>query len=239
VKVKTYSNHYNIDGTKYDRVTGALGYFTPKPLVKWMMKKGSAEAEEISKLARTIGKRVDKIATAIVLNKSWKLTDKDHPAVNTCVEAFKRWMSEEQIVITDTQILCYDTDIRIAGTRDLSTVDTIIDIKCSNRINLSYWLQLAAYHHLAKLPNLTHIAVLRLDKLTGDYEYVRIPYNPLLWQQYLTLLSYYRYSNIYVNKDKGGETREVFNVANTEFERKFGVYAPAPTPNWTKFHDEI
>lgn len=234
--IRAYPTHYNIDGKKYNRVTSVLDYFLPKPLLEWALKEGRKEYKNKTKTAKSIGKRVDKIATAIVNKQHWKVTDKDHPAVRNCVRGFQNWLNEEKPDILDTQVTCYDEKLGIAGTRDLRTYDTIIDIKCANRISLSYWLQLAAYVKLSKLP-ITHIAVLRLDKLTGDNQYKRIPYDEILWLMFLNLLSYYRYATIY-NK-KGGEENHEVKAISTEFEKKFGIFASTELTDWDKFKSEI
>jgi hypothetical protein len=235
--IRVYSNHYNINGKKYDRITEVLDYFMPKYLVKWALNKGKANYKAETNLAKKIGKRVDGICMDIINGKKWKITDKDHPAVSNCVEAFQDWLNEEKPVIVDTQVTCYDDTLKIAGTRDLRTADTIIDIKCANRISLSYWLQLSAYNYLAKLPDITHIAVLRLDKMGGFYEYKRIPVNDQLWQLYKTLLGYYRYNTMYDKIDKGGDKK--IEKVNTEFQKKFGVFSGKVKTDWSEFHKEI
>lgn len=236
--IKIYSDHYTINNNRYDRVTEVLSYFMPKPLVKWAIDKGKKAYQDETKIAKSIGTRVDKITTAIINNERWAITDKDHPAIRNCVSGFQNWLKEEKPIIIDTQITCYDDELKIAGTRDMRTADTIIDVKCANRISLSYWLQLSAYYYLSKLPDITHIAILRLDKLTGDYQYKRIPINPELWQLYKALLGYYRYCNIADKIEEKGGDEDILAVS-TEFQKKFGIFATEVKSDWSKFHSEI
>jgi len=101
--------------------------------------------------------------------------------------------------VIDWQVTCYDNDLRIAGTYDLSLEDTLIDIKCANRISLSYWIQLATYAKLSGR-GFKKLAVLRLDKLTGMYDYKIIDYTEDLYRLFICMLNYYRYENMYEKK---------------------------------------
>lgn len=239
MKIKAYKTYYLIDNKKYDRVTTVLHFFTPEDLVKWGLKVGKKEHGEITKLAMKIGTRVDKISTAIMDNKKWAITKKDHPAVRNCVEGFQRWLKEENPVINDYQVTCKDDSLMIAGTRDIRINNyTIVDVKCSGRINLSYWIQIGTYAFLSGLP-IKRLGILRLDKLTGDYEYKEIEYTEHLFHLFMGLLNYYRY----LNKDKK-EKEEVKNnggdnITTREIEKKLGIFSPKVRNNWTEWHWEI
>lgn len=200
MEIKAYPTHYNIDGLKYDRVTSVLDYFMPKPLLEWALKEGVKGYKDKTKTGKAIGTRADNIAMAIIEGKHWCITDKDHPAIRNCVEGFKRWLEEEKPAIDDHQITCYDNDLMIAGTRDLRIGNMIVDIKCANRISLNYWIQLAVYAKLSKLP-IEKLAILRLDKLVGFYEYVIKDYDDELYNLFLGMLKYYRYLETYNKKE--------------------------------------
>jgi hypothetical protein len=199
MNIKSYPNHYKIDNVKYDRVTSVLGYFMPRPLLDWALREGSKGYKNKTKTAKAIGTRVDKIATAILSQSHWCITDNDHPAVRNCVGAFKNWLIEEKPKVIDWQITVRDDELMVAGTYDLSLEDTLIDIKCANRISLSYWIQLATYAKLSGR-GFKKLAVLRLDKLTGMYDYKVIDYTEDLYKLFICMLNYYRYENRYEKK---------------------------------------
>jgi hypothetical protein len=199
MEIRAYPNHYKIDNVKYDRVTSVLGYFMPRPLLDWALKEGNKGYKNKTKTAKAIGTRVDKIATAILANTHWCITDKDHPAIRNCVGAFKNWLNEEKPKVIDWQITVRDDELKVAGTYDLSLEDTLIDIKCANRISLSYWIQLATYAKLSGR-GFKKLAVLRLDKLTGMYDYKVIDYTEDLYKLFICMLNYYRYENRYEKK---------------------------------------
>ena len=202
--IKAYPTHYKIDGQKYLRVTSILDYFMPKPLLEWALREGKAEYKNKTKVAKGIGTRIDRIATAILEDKHWCITDKDHPAIRNCVNAFKRWLNDEKPKVDDWQVTCYDNEIMVAGTRDLRIGNMIVDIKCANRISLGYWIQLAVYAKLSRLP-IDKLAILRLDKFTGEYDYVVKDNDPKLFELFVGMLNYYRYLTV----DEKGEKDEI------------------------------
>jgi hypothetical protein len=236
--IKSYPNHYKIDNVKYDRVTSVLGYFMPRPLLDWALREGAKEYKNKTKTAKAIGTRVDKIATAILANTHWCITDKDHPAIRNCVGAFKNWLNEEKPKVIDWQITVRDNELMVAGTYDLSLEDTLIDIKCANRISLSYWIQLATYAKLSG-KGFKKLAVLRLDKLTGDYQYKVIDYTDDLYNLFLCMLNYYRFENIYDKKEEEVDDGKRIEVATGEIQKKFGIFSPEIKSDWSKFHNEI
>ena len=68
------------------------------------------------------------------------------------------------------------------------------DLKCGSQIRPSHWTQVAAYSWLSDPEVNTNIlAILRLDKVTGSYEYVeltdpdQIDYEVQVWLNYKVL----------------------------------------------------
>lgn len=238
--MRVYPNSYTIDGKRYDRVTSVLNYLSPKPLVDWALDKGKEGYKSETKVAKAIGTRVDKIAQAILEKRHWCITENDYPAIRNCVTAFQNWLKEEQPNIVSWQNTYRDDILKVAGTDDFETEDTVIDLKCANSIRLSYWVQVATYIKSSGKNNLKFMAILRLDKLTADYEFVRYPYDERLYNLFVGLLNYYRYITMFDKKtEKKGENSKVITEVQTEFDKKFGLFAPVKSDNWTKFHKEI
>lgn len=202
--IRAFKTHYRIDGKKYDRITSVLDYFTTKEMMDWALTIGKEERERIKTEAISTGKKVDEVAQAIMGGHPYDIANEGQ-AVKNCVEGFKRWLNEEKPKISDWQVTLVDNEFGVAGTYDIRAGNTIIDIKCSNRISPNYWLQTAMYAKILENPPVAHIAILRLDKLTSDYEYVVKPIDYKLVDIYKGLLDYYRYIKGVENEDANGK----------------------------------
>lgn len=186
---------YIIQDKKFDRVTSVLNYFTPPDLVNWYCKEGK-QAKKKSKTAKSIGTRVHNLIKEDWEKGRYRITDYDSPAILNCLEAYKNWRSIEKPNIISMEQTVWSDELGVAGTYDIQTHNSfyrLIDIKTSDSIKDSYWIQLAMYIYLAGLPSLTSMAVLRLDKLTADYQYVIKNYNEYYVKLFKGLLNYYRY----------------------------------------------
>lgn len=189
--IRAYKSHYRIDGKRYDRITSLFDEVQPKSLVQWKLDQGKDEAERQSKEAMVIGSRVDALAQEIMAGKPISV-DSEPLEVRNCLEGFRRWLKEEHPKVVDWQVTCKDDGLMLAGTRDIGLEDTIVDVKCSGKINPNYWLQVAMYIWMADKPY-AKMGILRLDKMTSDYEYKVIPYSKWYVDTYVGLLNYSRY----------------------------------------------
>ena len=66
----------------------------------------------------------------------------------------------------------FSESLLVAGTPDFIWGKIIVDIKCSARISPTYFAQLGAYAFLSGR-DVEDLAVLRLDKSTGLYEFLK------------------------------------------------------------------
>jgi len=93
--------------------------------------------------------------------------------VDNCLTAFSDWFDINNVEIIETEKTLIHFDLGYAGTCDavaiINGTKYIIDWKTSKSIYPEYALQLAAYR-IAEGNNLS-VAVLRLDKETGEYEF--------------------------------------------------------------------
>lgn len=159
---------YLKDGLSYDRPTHILDYFAPPGLVEWKIRVGNREANRISKIALRHGKDIDELI------RSGKEPKKSESLeVKNCYKAWLKWKedySPKRLLFPETG---YCNSRMIAGTPDIYWEDalTLIDIKSSKAIHENYFFQLGCYASL--LPcRIETLAVLRLDKELGEYEFV-------------------------------------------------------------------
>src|SRR3990167_556558 len=160
-------------------VTQVLEYFTEAELLAWYLREGKAKSERITQEALRIGTEVDQRIRAELLHQD-TLPAHD-PAVLNCLHAWDAFKQEHpQFVGTITGIQTELTDgEEVVGHPDLEITESarwgIVDIKTSKAIQPKHLTQVVAYLHLKTVQDgLTvppFVAILRLDKVTGQYEY--------------------------------------------------------------------
>lgn len=115
-------------------------------------------------------------------------------SVNNCVSAFYDWITLNKVEFIETEKTLVNSVYGYAGTCDaiaiINGTKYILDWKTSKAIYPEYALQLAAYR-LTEGNNL-NVAVLRLDKETGDYEFKDMTKHIEKKEQaFLSLLDFY------------------------------------------------
>ena len=201
------------------RVTEIIDYYTEPELLAWKLREGPAKCEKISQEALMIGTVVDGYIKAKLQHETYILST-DNPAVFSCLEAWEHFREDHpELVASITGIQTEVSKDEVIGHPDLEITQRvphpimgtytaldeqpimrwgIIDIKTSKAIQPKYWTQVAAYWWLKgqQTPHLSpfnsFIAILRLDKKTGQYEYQEITdietlrYEVEVFQAYLT-----------------------------------------------------
>ena len=217
--IKVTKDCYKIAGKRYDRVTAVLDYFVDKGLVEWRDRVGVANAKETMKTAKANGTRIHTLTEDVDKGKYIRFTDYDSISVKNCIEGYKRWKETEKPTILSAERTVWSDELGIAGTFDRELVDTLVDIKSSNRIDRKYWLQLGIYNYMLPEPK-EKLAVLRLDKMTSEYEYKVVPYDIRYAKCYIGLLQYYRFITYKPTRgDKDGD-----NIADGEIQGGLGVF---------------
>ena len=183
------------------RVTEVLDFFAPPWLVDWKLRVGKAEANRISKAAMKIGSRVDELIkrspmTGLVMEKS--VADKEE--VKNCMVAYKKWLEvyKPKAITPCTRLYATIEGIEVTGEPDLDIDECITDLKCASKISISHKIQDNVYEFIRrqlKLKPYPEVAILRLDKITGSFEYFREPYNQNLVDCWRGLLKAYVYYN--------------------------------------------
>lgn len=176
------------------RVTQVLSYFQAPQLVDWKLRVGKKEANRISKAAMKIGSRVDELV------KTHSQPEKrDKAEVHGAYWAYFKWMRNYTPIeirpLKRMERVIFG--VLLSGEPDFEALNILTDLKCSTRIDLKYWLQLAAYAWLTDWPG--KIAVLRCDKQTEAYQYEVRENLARYWEIYKGLLQAY----IYFTEEEG------------------------------------
>jgi len=178
----------------YISVTEVLDYFIPKGLLDWFLKTGKKEAKRLSTVALRIGSRVDELIQEEIANGSYKLSPKDPIEVKNCMEAWGQFKYDYNPVINKSQLEVKSESQKLVGHIDLVIGATVVDVKCSSSIKDNYWLQVAKYADM--LPtDVDGVAILRLDKNLGTYQFSRRGDVVELVEVFDGLLRAFRYYN--------------------------------------------
>ena len=159
-------DYYEKDGKKYERPTNILNYFAPPEYVEWKVRTGNREANKVIKIAMKHGSRVDEL-----IRTSNKPDNKDSSEINNCWKAWNKWKADYSVVEIEFPKTAYCDYRMLAGTPDVLWGKCLIDIKTSKTIHENYFFQLGAYASLIPY-NVKELAILRLDKELGEYEFV-------------------------------------------------------------------
>ena len=150
------------------RVTEAIDYFKTPEFMAWRERVGTREANATGKKATKIGSRLHEI----IESGDYKATPKDSQEVKSCLTAFLKW--KERYSVTEFQLpeRLNDEAIGLTGQPDFFwvTKKELIDFKTSKEIWPSNFFQLGGYRRLG-IPA-ERASILRLDKETGDFEYI-------------------------------------------------------------------
>ena len=132
------------------RVTQVLNYFKEQWFVDWFHDTGRREANRVSKEALKIGTRVDELIKA-----NSTPTTKDKAEVHSCIAAYNKWKAvyQPKSVTPCNRLFGTVDNHQITGEPDIMVDDVLVDIKCSNKIALSYWLQVNMYEYLSYMTN--------------------------------------------------------------------------------------
>lgn len=127
-----------------------------------------------SQAAMDIGTAVHKAIEAWIKNGEDYHGDNDKVA--SSLLAFHEWESKNSVKWVKSEITLINEKIGYAGTCDaiaiINGVEYLVDFKTSKAVYDEYKFQLAAYNGAADKPR--DLAILRVDKETGDFEFVDV-----------------------------------------------------------------
>lgn len=174
-------------------ISEVLGYFQEPTLVDWKVRTGAKEAKRISTVATKIGTRVHELIEQEFLGKQVKFTSKDPEDVKNCIEGYNKWKEDFGFVIEDMEQQVVDNDALVVGHYDIFGEKTLVDIKTSSRVNLKMWLQVNKYAQMRG--GCDYVAILRLDKNLGIYQFEKRAVDQKCVELFDSLLKLYRYFN--------------------------------------------
>ena len=151
-------------------VTEVLDYLVEPELVSWMERTSKAKRKQITDEAKKVGNIVNRLIDLELAG-----TPQDIPSdtrIKNCMlgwESFKRDYPSFILSVTTTQEEISDGEI--VGHPDFTHLNGITDLKCAKSIWPKHWTQTAKYYRMKHGQNDGFIAILRLDKETGNYEY--------------------------------------------------------------------
>lgn len=182
---------YIIDGKPYDRITSILSGFSEQGFIDWLKRTGPAAIRKKSEHGMRVGNLTHKYIECLIREEEPPEITEDEAA--NCIYGWEEFMKDINPTINSTEQLLISDEYQIAGTRDLLINDTItLDIKTSNRIKSSYWLQVAVYHWMAGFTD-GEIAILQLNKIDKSYQYFKRVYDKRYVDVFLSMLHVYRY----------------------------------------------
>ena len=153
---------------EYLRVTKVLGFFSPPEFVDYLTRVGKKEAKRAGTTAMRFGSQVDGIIRGDIpmpRDPAWEVVN--------CLKAWESWKNDYGTEL-EFGVRLYDDELGLSGEPDFAWCEglEITDIKCATTVRPMYFMQLGAYWHLAGR-RAEVLSVLRLDKQSGMYEYVR------------------------------------------------------------------
>lgn len=166
------------------RVSEVLDYFAEPYLVAWKLK--TKDWQKVSEEALRVGTIVDGAVQAGINTGSYAHVTDDLP-VATSLRAWEKFKVERPEIVE--RLIKYRHNMQrelvlgdLVGHPDFILDDEVIDLKTSKQVSKSHWMQTAQYAtmydhsrldawQLANGCGVKRISILRLDKLTGEYEY--------------------------------------------------------------------
>ena len=155
------------------RVTEVLDHLMEPELFKWHIRLGKAACKKISDEALRVGSAVDALVQQDIKEGGYLIPEGDQ-SIENCMQAWELFKIEHPLFVDSVKEM--QTEVKqgdVVGHPDFIHQDGITDLKCSSSIRPKYWTQTAQYGKMRfGVPQF--IAILRLDKVTGLYEYRRI-----------------------------------------------------------------
>ena len=174
-------------------VTEVISYFPEPGLVDWKIDTGRKEANRISRLAAKTGSRVHELIEADYRNGNYKFKTADNTEVRSCMAAWERFKTDYTPKIECMEYEVKDDDRMVIGHVDMYAIiggkPVITDIKTAGSIKSAHWIQLGAYAGMDSR-DLSQVAVLRLDRHLGVYEFEAEAPRPEIFNCLVTVYDY-------------------------------------------------
>lgn len=169
------------------RVSSVLDFFCEPYLLKWKLT--NKDWQKVSERALVVGSMIDNAVQADINQNGTSSLYHTDTDINNCWKAWEKFKKERPDVLA--RLITYKQNMQmelvlgdLVGHPDFILDDEVIDLKTSKQVSKSHWMQTAQYAHMTMedrfaallaggIDNsaITKISILRLDKLTGEYEY--------------------------------------------------------------------
>ncbi len=185
---------------KMTSVTTVLGYMTDPILLGWFLNKGKAACKKIGDEAKRVGSAVDKMVQEDILGRGYVVPENE-PEIASCMSAWEKFKKDFPEFVPSVKVMQVElVDGEVVGHPDFvisrPTGCGIVDLKTSKAIHPNYWTQTAKYGQMALkmgiMPDFSFIAVLRLDKVSGAYEYREIAEKSQVDEEIMVFEAYWK-----------------------------------------------
>ena len=163
------------------RVSRVLDYLTEPGLLSWFRKNSPAKTKKISDEAMRIGSEVDVLVQEDI--NTHKYIVPIDVSISNCMRGWELFKTEYPDFVPSVKEMQVELEYDgVIGHPDfILERDSgwgIVDLKCASAIRPRHWTQTAKYEHLLMMTKYLNspgfIGILRLDKVTGLYEYKEI-----------------------------------------------------------------
>ena len=191
-------------------VTQVLDALVEKELLNWIEKNSKAKRKAITDEALRVGTEVDLLVQQDIKEGGYLLPEGDSK-IESCMTAWEKFKKDHPNFISgikDIQLELKQGEI--VGHPDIITRDGgVVDIKTSRSIYPRYWLQVAQYSEMLKSnPDYfgklsdRYIAVLCLDKESGNYTYQEMKDEAHIQYEVSVFNAYYKvYKHAFNNRE--------------------------------------
>jgi len=170
--IEVFPSFYRKEGVCYDRLTKVLDFFQAPELIAWKVKTGQKEIRRIQSKALKMGTLVHGLIHEEFKEGAIRIMKSVPKEVLNCLTAYKAWKVDWTPKIKSMEQTHFDELDRVGCTYDMELEDTLVELKTSKYIDKKYWIQLAVNNEVSRLRK-PYVAVLRLDKEMGLYDYQR------------------------------------------------------------------
>lgn len=141
----------------------------------WIENNSKAKRKAIRDEAFRIGTAVDLLVQEDIRDGGYLVPEGDFP-IETCCKAWELFKKDYPDFVTGVKEMQSElVEGEIIGHPDFILENGIVDLKCATSIRPNYWTQTAKYFRMKfGRVNSGMIGVLKLDKVTGLYEYKTI-----------------------------------------------------------------
>ena len=217
------SSEYIEEG--YLRLTQVLDYFIPPELCNYLVRTGKKESGKIKRQTAKLGTRSHGLVEEDFLKGGYKLRKSDSYEVRQSMEAWEKFKKEYDVRIVDMEKRIYSKRYMVTARRDMLAVingeRTLLDLKITGAIRPKNWIQVAMNALFEEENGGEHIdklAILRLHKNLGDYEFVKRDNEDRYRVVFEGLLSAYRFFHEEQSSQKAKGTGEEYGSEYTNTE---------------------